>query len=53
MLKNYFDEDKFEEIKNTDNLIYKALEIVTTLFENDTDKGIDNFKIMKSLTQGI
>ena len=39
MLKNYFDEDKFEEIKNTDNLIYKALEIVTTLFENDTDKG--------------
>ena len=39
MLKNYFDEDKYEEIKNTDNLIYKALEIVTTLFENDTDKG--------------
>ena len=39
MLKNYFDEDKFEEIKNTDNLIYKALEIVTILFENDTDKG--------------
>lgn len=39
MLKNYFDEDKFEKIKNTDNLIYKALEIVTTLFENDTDKG--------------
>ncbi|MBR1385376.1 MAG: GTP pyrophosphokinase [Bacilli bacterium] len=39
MLKKYFDEDKYEEIKNSDNLIYKALEIVTTLFENDTDKG--------------
>lgn len=39
MLKNYFDIDKYEEIKNSDNLIYKALEIVTTLFENDKDKG--------------
>ena len=39
MLKKYFDEDKYEEIKNSDNLIYKAMEIVTTLFENDTDKG--------------
>lgn len=39
MLKNYFDEDKYELIKQTDNLIYKALEIVTTLFEHDKDKG--------------
>lgn len=39
MLKNYFDEDKYELIKNSDNLIYKALEIVTTLFERDVDKG--------------
>lgn len=39
MLKNYFDIDKYEEIKNSDNLIYKALEIVTTLFECDKDKG--------------
>lgn len=39
MLKNYFDEDKYDEIKNSDNLIYKALEIVTTLFEHDKDKG--------------
>ena len=39
MLKNYFDEDKYENIKNSDNLIYKALEIVTTLFEHDKDKG--------------
>ena len=39
MLKNYFDEDKYELIKKSDNLIYKALEIVTTLFEHDKDKG--------------
>lgn len=39
MLKNYFDEEKYELIKNSDNLVYKALEIVTTLFENDVDKG--------------
>ena len=39
MLKKYFDEDKYLEIKDSDNLLYKALEIVTTLFENDVDKG--------------
>ena len=39
MLKNYFDEDKYQTIKESDNLIFKALEIVTTLFENDVDKG--------------
>ena len=39
MLKNYFDEDKYEEIKQSSNPIYKALEIVTHLFENDLDKG--------------
>ena len=39
MLKQYFDEEKYEELKNSDNLVYKALEIVTKLFENDTDKG--------------
>jgi (p)ppGpp synthase/HD superfamily hydrolase len=39
MLKNYFDEDKYLEIKESDNLIYKALEIVTTLFDRDLDKG--------------
>ena len=39
MLKKYFDEDKYELIKKSDNLIYKALEIVTTLFEHDKDKG--------------
>ena len=39
MLKKFFDEDKYDEIKESDNLIYKALEIVTTLFEHDVDKG--------------
>lgn len=39
MLRNYFDEDKYEEIKANDNQIYKALEIVTTLFEKKLDKG--------------
>ena len=39
MLKKYFDEDKYEELKKSDNLIYKALEISTILFENDLDKG--------------
>lgn len=39
MLKDYFDLEKYEELKNSDDLIYKALEIVSTLFEYDTDKG--------------
>lgn len=39
MLRQYFDEDKYEEIKSNNNQVYKALEIVTTLFENDLDKG--------------
>ena len=39
MLKKYFDEYKYEELKKSDNLIYKALEISTILFENDLDKG--------------
>ena len=39
MLKKFFDEEKYEELKKSDNYIYKALEIVANLFENDTDKG--------------
>lgn len=39
MLKNYLEEEKYEELKNSDNLIYKALELATILFENDNDKG--------------
>ena len=38
-LKEYFDEGKYEELKESENLIYKALEIVSTLFESDLDKG--------------
>jgi WD40 repeat protein len=32
---------------------YSFLKNEINFIENDTDKGIDNFKIMKSLTQGI
>lgn len=39
MLRNYFDEDKYEEIRSIESPVHKALEIVTTLFENDLDKG--------------
>ena len=39
MLKKYFAEEKYEEIKNNQNLIYKSLEIVTNIFKNDLDKG--------------
>lgn len=39
MLRNYFDEDKYEEIKGIENPIHKALEVVSTLFDNDLDKG--------------
>ena len=39
MLKNYFDEDKYEELKKCNIPIIKALEISANLFENDLDKG--------------
>lgn len=39
MLKEYLGYDKYEEIKNSENLIFKALELITILFENDVDKG--------------
>ena len=39
MLKEYFDEDKYLELKESDNLVYKALEIASKLFKHDTDKG--------------
>lgn len=39
MLKKYLDEEKYEELKNSSNVLYKALELVTILFENDIDKG--------------
>ena len=39
MIKEYFELEKYEALKESDNLIFKALELVTTLFENDLDKG--------------
>lgn len=39
MIKDYFDLEKYEELKSSSDLIYKALELTTTLFEKDTDKG--------------
>ncbi len=39
MLKDYFFAEKYEELKDSDNLVYKALEISTELFKNDIDKG--------------
>lgn len=39
MLKDYLSEEKILELKNSDNSIYKALELSTILFYNDLDKG--------------
>ena len=39
MLKKYFSDEKYQELKNSDNLIYKALELATNLFKHDIDKG--------------
>ena len=39
MLEKYFTEEEYERIKNTDELIYKSLEIVSKLFNDKCDKG--------------
>lgn len=39
MLKKYLLDEKYNELKESDDLIYKALELSTILFKNDTDKG--------------
>lgn len=39
MLKDQLCEDQYEYIKNIDDLIFKALELVSNLFQNDKDKG--------------
>lgn len=39
MLKNYFEVSKYDELKESNDLIYKALEISSELFKHDTDKG--------------
>ncbi len=39
MLKEYLSEEQIEEIKNIEDEVYKALELVTILFDKETDKG--------------
>lgn len=39
MIEKYFSKEKYREIKNSNNLFYKTLEIVIKLFEDDKDKG--------------
>lgn len=39
MLEKYFTEEEFKRIKDTNDLIYKSLEIVTVLFNEKCDKG--------------
>lgn len=39
MLKQYLTEEKYEELKESKNNIYKALELSMILFKSDTDKG--------------
>ena len=38
-MKDYFSEDVYMQIKNNNNLIFKALELVSRLFIDDVDKG--------------
>lgn len=38
-MKEYFSEDVYMQIKNNNNLIFKALELVSRLFIDDVDKG--------------
>lgn len=38
-MKEYLEEEKIEEIKNIDDLIYKALELSINLFLGDSDKS--------------
>ncbi len=39
MLEKYFTEEEYEKIRETDELIYKSLEIVTRVFNEKCDKG--------------
>ena len=39
MLEKYFTEEEYKIIKETDNLIYKSLEIVNKVFSDKVDKG--------------
>ncbi len=39
MLKKYFTDEEYDNLKKSDELIYKSLEIVTRLFNDKCDKG--------------
>ena len=39
MLEKYFEEEEYQRIKETDELIYKSLEIVSKVFSEKCDKG--------------
>lgn len=39
MLKEYLTEEKYEELKESNDMIYKALELSLELFKSDNDKG--------------
>ena len=39
MLKDYFTEEEYQNIKENDNLLYKSLEIITKVFSEKCDKG--------------
>ena len=39
MLEKYFTEEEYNNIKESDNLIYKSLEIVNKVFSEKCDKG--------------
>ena len=39
MLKNYFDESEYENLKKSNDTLYKTLELVLRVFEGSVDKG--------------
>lgn len=39
MLKQYFTEEEYEKLVQSNDLLYKSLEIMTKVFENKCDKG--------------
>ena len=39
MLKSYFDEDEYLKLKNSNDLLYKTLQLVLKVFDEKVDKG--------------
>lgn len=39
MLKKYFTEEEYQKLKESNDLLYKTLELVIKLFDDKTDKG--------------